>query len=52
VANDDESIYGVVTSNGATLHGFLKNELSLFWHLHVKVEDCLLPLIWWKYHQV
>jgi hypothetical protein len=35
VVNED-SIFGLMTSNKTTLHGLLKNELSLFHHLHVK----------------
>jgi hypothetical protein len=41
---DDDSIFGVVTSNETTLHGLLKNELGLFHHLHVTLEDLILPL--------
>jgi hypothetical protein len=33
---DDDSIFGVMTSNATTLHKLLKNELGLF-HLHVKI---------------
>ncbi len=33
---DDDSIFGAVTSNVATLRKLLKNELGLFYHLHVK----------------
>jgi len=33
---DDDSIFRAVTSNVATLHKLLKNELGLFYHLHVK----------------
>ncbi len=51
VANED-SIFGPVTSNKTTLQGLLKNELSLFHHLHVKPEHCLLPLTWWKSHEL
>jgi hypothetical protein len=47
---DDDSIFGVVTSNDSTLHGLLKNELGLFHHSHVKLKDFILPLIWWKSH--
>ncbi len=43
VANED-SIFGLVTSNKATLQGLLNNELSLFHHLHVKPKHYLLPL--------
>jgi hypothetical protein len=45
------SIFGVVTSREVTLQGLLKNELSLFWHLHVKLEDFMLALIWSKSHE-
>jgi hypothetical protein len=48
IHDNDGSIFGVVTSREVTLQGLLKNELSLFWHLHVKFEDFMLPLIWWK----
>jgi len=41
---DDDSIFGAMTSNVATLHKLLKNELGLFHHSHVKPEDFLLPL--------
>ncbi len=33
---DDDSIFGAMTSNVAILHKLLKNELGLFYHLHVK----------------
>ncbi len=36
---DDDSIFGAMTSNVTTFHGFLKNELGSFYHLHVKPED-------------
>jgi hypothetical protein len=39
---DDDSIFGIVTSNATTLHELLKNELGLFCHLHVKPKDYLL----------
>jgi hypothetical protein len=38
--------------NEATLHGLLKNELGLFRHLLVKLEDYQLPLTWWKSHEI
>jgi hypothetical protein len=41
---DDDSIFGVVTSNEATLHGLLKNELGLFRRLHVKLKDFFIAL--------
>jgi len=50
VANED-SIFGPMTSNKATLQRLLKNELSLFHHLHVKLEHYLLPLTCWKSHE-
>jgi len=43
VANEN-SIFGLVTSNKATLKGLLKNEPSLFHRLHVKPKHFLLPL--------
>jgi hypothetical protein len=43
---DDDSMFGTMTSNVATLHGLLKNELGLFYHSHVKLEDFVLPLNW------
>jgi hypothetical protein len=43
---DDESIFGAMISNEIPLHGFFENELSLFQNLHVKRQDCLLPLIY------
>jgi hypothetical protein len=49
---DDESIFGAMTSNEATLCGLLKNELSLFHRLHVKFENYLLPLIGWNSHEI
>ncbi len=53
VVNDDESIFGLVASNGCTLHELLKNELGLFRHLFVKLDQaCLWPLTWWKSHEV
>ncbi len=48
---DDDSIFRVVTSNAIILHGLLKNELGLFHHFHVKLEDFILLLIWWKSHE-
>jgi hypothetical protein len=51
IVDDDDSIFGVVTFNENTIHGLLKNELTLFCHLHVKLEDCGLPLTWWKLHE-
>jgi hypothetical protein len=49
VDDDEEFIFGAVTSNEATL--LLKNELSLIHHLLVKPKDIILPLIWWKTHE-
>ncbi len=49
--NDDDSIFWAVTSNEYTMHGLLKNELILFYHLHVKPKDCALPFIWWQLHE-
>jgi hypothetical protein len=49
--NDDDSIFWVVTSNEYTIHGLLKNELTLFDHLHMKPKDCALPLTWWPLHE-
>jgi len=49
---DDESIFGAMASNEATLCGLLKNELSLFHRLHVKFENYLLPLIGWNSHEI
>ncbi len=46
---DNDSIFGALTSNVTTLHGLLKNELGLFYYLHVKLKDDVLPLIWWKF---
>jgi hypothetical protein len=43
--------FGVVTFNQDTIHGLLKNELTLFHHLHVKLKDYALPLTWWKSHE-
>lgn len=43
---DDESIFGAMISNEIPLHGLLENELYLFQHLHVKLRDCLLALIY------
>jgi hypothetical protein len=39
VTDDDE----LLASNEATFHGLLKNELGLFCHLPMKLEDCLFP---------
>jgi len=50
--NDDELIFGAMVSNEATFHGLLKNELGLFCHLPMKLEDCLFPLTWWKSHEI
>jgi hypothetical protein len=49
---NENSIFGLVTSNETILQGLLKNELSLFCHLHVKPKHCLLPLTWWKSHEL
>jgi hypothetical protein len=48
---DEDSIFGVVTSNEVTLHGLQRNELNLFRHLHVKPKDYMLRLTWWKIHE-
>ncbi len=40
-----------MTFNEDTIHGLLKNELTLFPHLHLKHEDCALPLTWWQLHE-
>jgi hypothetical protein len=48
---DNDSIFGALISNVTTLHGLLKNELGLLCHSHVKLEDDVLPLIWWKSHK-
>jgi hypothetical protein len=50
VVADEDSNFSLVTSNEATLQGLLKNELSSFRQLHVKLEHYLLPLTWWKSH--
>jgi hypothetical protein len=47
VIDEDELIFGVVVSNEATFHGLLKNELGLFCHIFMKLENYLLPLTWW-----
>jgi hypothetical protein len=41
-----------MASNEIKLHGLLKNALGLFYHLLVKLEDCLLPLTWSKSHEI
>jgi hypothetical protein len=51
IDDDDESIFGAMTSNEATLQGLLRNELSLIYHLLVKPKDIILPLIWWEIHE-
>jgi hypothetical protein len=51
IDGDEDSIFGAVTSNEVTLHGLFINELNLFPHVHVKLEDSMLPLIWWKIHE-
>jgi hypothetical protein len=51
VDGDEDSIFGVVTSNEVTLHGLLRNQLNLFRYLHVKPKDSMLPLTWWKIHE-
>jgi len=48
---DNDFMFGALISNVATLHGLLKNELGLFYHPHVKLEDDVLPLTWWKSHE-
>jgi hypothetical protein len=40
-----------MTSNEVILKGLLRNELSLFRHLSVKLEEVVLLLIWWKTHE-
>jgi hypothetical protein len=50
--DDDESIFEAMTSNEVTLHGLLKDELRLFHHLPMKLKDYLLPLTWWKSHEI
>jgi hypothetical protein len=52
VVDDDESIFGAMTPNEATLCGLLKNELSLFHCLHVNLENYLLPSIGWNSHEI
>lgn len=47
----DDYIFEVIISNETTLYTLLKNELCLFRHLHVKLKDFKLPLIWWKSHE-
>jgi hypothetical protein len=43
MVDDDEYVFGVMTSNDVTLYGLLENGLFLFQHLHVKPKHCLLP---------
>jgi len=38
IDDEEESIFGVVTSNEVTLKGLLRNELFLFRHLLVKLK--------------
>ncbi len=52
IDDEEESIFGVVTSNEVTLKGLLRNELFLFRHLLVKLKGIILPLTWWKTHEV
>jgi hypothetical protein len=52
VTDDEELIFGAMASNEATFHGLLKNELGLFCHLPMKLEDCLFFLTWWKSHEI
>jgi len=52
VVVDEDSIFGPMTSNETILQGLLKSELFLFHHLHVKPEHYLLPLNWWKSHEL
>ncbi len=52
MVDDDESIFGAMTSKEAILNGLLKNELSLVHCLHVKLENYLLPLIGWNSHEI
>jgi hypothetical protein len=51
IDDEEESIFGAMTSNEVTLKGLLRNELSLFRHLLVKLKEIVLPLIWWKTHE-
>jgi hypothetical protein len=48
---DDNSIFGVMTSNETTLHMLLNNELDLFCHSHAKLKYSILPLTWWKSYE-
>ncbi len=48
---DDDSIFRAMTSNVIILHELLNNELGLFHHLHVKLENILLSLTWWTSHE-
>jgi hypothetical protein len=52
VTDDDELIFGAVASNDVTFHGLLKNELGLFCHLPMKLENYLFPSTWWKSHDI
>jgi hypothetical protein len=52
IIDDDKLIFGVMASNEVILHGCLKNELGLFHHLPMKSKDYLLPLTWWKSHEI
>jgi len=49
--DDDDSIFGAMTSNATIFHKLLKNELGLFCHLHLKPKDSVLPLSRWKSHE-
>jgi hypothetical protein len=51
MVDHDESIFGAMASNEATLHGLLKNELYLFHCLHVKLEN-IYPLTRWNSHEI
>jgi hypothetical protein len=49
--DDDESIFWARIFNEDTIHGLLKNELTLFYHFHAKPKDCALPLTWQQLHE-
>jgi hypothetical protein len=42
----EDPIFGMMTSNEDILKGVLKNELTLFRHFEVNLDDCKLLLTW------
>jgi hypothetical protein len=48
---EDESLFGVPTSNEEASENLLKFELSLFRWIVIPEDDLKDPLAWWKKHE-